>query len=310
MISKYTKWSILISLDAGNLVFLTVCCYLLIQKYRRKLTKDPQEIYLINLAASEILASFFLLARDAVLIQRLFDVQNIKFLERVFWCLNIAYVSGVAYITIFARFFVTGDRMLHILLSIRYEQYWNVKKTWKLITITWIGNILLSITLAVSMHYHYEYFKKNIRKIISVYILTILYVAFLVFVIVAYTLMFMRHARPRVNSTSLKTKRSSLFTIFFVRSRFFISLVLVVVYLTCTVIPSLTRLMYYIAATSDVPAVLTYLYLVSTRLSYTVDGIIYTIMQREVRELLHQMLCKKRKSMAMNLTNSVQTIYE
>ena len=286
--SNLTTRNILVAIDVGNCIFLALCFYLLISSYRRREQESPQQLYLVNLAASEILANILLVVRDIINIIRPLDYLVPSILHTTFWCLNMAFVTGVSYIYILARFFVTGDRLLHICLHAKYARYWYISKTWKLIIITWMCNLVISISLSLFTYFNFNYvrYEANISKIMAVYVLTFLHIIFLIFAFFTYFIMFMKYARSKRNSTQTfsNSVEAPLLQIF-INSRFFISLVLISTYLILTVIPSLTRTIHYLAG-YKVPYSLTFSYLISTRLSYTVDGCIYTFLQKSVRDIL------------------------
>lgn len=291
-----TTRSVLLALDIINFLFLAFCCYILALRYRRRAYNDPQELYLLNLAASAILANILLIVRDTTNLLRPLDNKIPSDLHTAFWCLNMAFVTGICYILVLARTFVTADRLMHVLLHLTYSQYWNLRKTKKLISITWFSNLSLSLGLSLLTYFKFDYvrYEAKISKMFAVYILTGVYLVFLLFVVIAYTLMFLSHARPRKNSAATELP-PSLFRMFFVKSRFFISLVLGGAYLVLTVVPSLTRSIRYIAE-FDVPYSVTFWYLVSTRVSFTADGVIYIFLKKDIRKFLRRSLCKRKVS--------------
>ena len=293
--SNLVTRSTLLALDVGNSIFLSLCCYVLNPKRRRRTPFiDPQEIYVTNLAAAELFANIFLIARDIINIFRLTS----KDFDVPFWSMNMAYVTGIFYICILARFYVTVDRLCHILLHLKYSNHWNIRKTKILLSITWIGNGVISVGMSLLMYFEYEYVKREakISKAFAVYVRTVIYLIFCVFSFVAYGIMFMSYARPKRSRRrkGILTRQSSLFKNF-ITSRFTISLWLVSNYLLLTVIPSLTRSFYYISG-AKVPYALTFCYLISTRLSYTIDGIIYTFIPKRNRSFLWKKLsCRKHR---------------
>ena len=308
--SNLTTRSVLLTLDCVNLVFLCLCCYVLISKYCRRSHKDPQQLYLINLAFSEVLANVFLIVRDTVNVLRV-GKEKTNLLHPTFWIMNMSFVTGVCYIYILARLYVTADRLLHILLHFKYAQCWNIQKAWKLISFTWLSNTLLAIGLSLWTYYKYNYvrYEAKISKAFAVYVLTAIYFIFCIFVFVAYTIMFYTHAQSKRRTTRRRNSREETITLFtfFVNSKFTTSLVLVATYLLLTVIPSVTRSVYYIVGARP-PYSLTFCYLITTRLSYTVDGMLYTFLPKGNRMFLRRrLLCQQnidlnhlRSSMSSN----------
>ena len=116
--------NILISIDAGNIVFQTLCCYLLTSIYRTSRHKTPQQLYLINLAGVEVFANAFLLARDVVNqnVQRgTVKTSSEDMFKKFFWCMNMFYVTGVSYLYVSAMFYLTADRLCIVVFQSTYQ---------------------------------------------------------------------------------------------------------------------------------------------------------------------------------------------
>ena len=316
--------STLLSLDIANVLFQFFCCYLLRLIHKKENGSSTNQLFVLNLAFSELYANILLTLRDVFNI--FIELSDKKDLVRKwFWCLNIYFVTGVCYIYILAMFYITGDRLFHVLLHFKYHAYWNIEKAKKLIRGTWLVNIIISMGAALFtfLHCHHVIYEINLSRILSVYVLSIFYSIFLIFAVVTYVCMFLKYATSRresmMNPTELRmsarkrrkkpsvVKRKS-FTLFnlFIRSKFFTSIVLVLTYLVLTVIPSLVRTMFYLTGCKPHYA-FSFWYYVSMRVSYTVDGIIYTFLQKKVIHLVKQRcrVCRRNMIAGENARPSV-----
>ena len=295
----------LLTLDIVNILFQSFCSYLLLVIYRRGTRTSCNQLFLLNLAFSEVYANIVLSVRDVFnLCIDLCDDKDI--VRKIFWCINIYFVTGVCYIYISAMFYITGDRLFHILLHFTYNAHWSVEKTIKLIACTWLVNVVLSLTMSLFTFFYFHYVKHEIKlsKILSVYVLSVFYGLFLVFAVATYACMFFKYAtsrresmmsapsqlrvlnRPPRKHSNMRRKSFTLFNLF-IRSKFLVSVVLILTYLILTVIPTLVRTVFYLAG-YRLPYSFSFWYFVSTRISDTLDGIIYTFLQKRVRHLLKQ----------------------
>lgn len=284
--------AVLLFIEASNSILHGVGLFLLYTLYKReKRTKESsQSLYLINLAASEFLWNFLFTIRDIVKLFYYFGYNKTE-LHKVFWCMSIGNATGVTYINILAMIYLTGDRLLHIALNLKYYRYWNVEKTKILIAVTWVVNILLSVGFAILMYYKFDYMRNEaqISKIMSVYVMTALYSFYLLFALFSYMSMFIRYVKSqrqvRRLAHSNSEENNSILSVF-VKSKFFLSVILIASYLVLTVLPCLVRSLWYISFPGTMTYAMTAYYLFSTRLSHTADAFIYTFMQKRVRELL------------------------
>lgn len=286
--SKVVIRVFLLSIEAGNCLLHVIGLYLLFHVYRGE-PKDTQKLCLINLAFSELMWNSVLVVRDMIKIFHLLGYSQ-NALNTAFWCLSMFLATGVTYINISAMFYLTADRLMQILLHLRYAEYWNVGKTRIVFIITWSFNILLSITALTYTFYNFEYVRHEIKlsKILSVYVMTSLFFIYILFAMFTYFTLFCVYVKSeqkyfRKHSSSGVDK--SVVKIF-IESRFFLSVILIGSYLLLTVFPSLIRAIWYLVSYSTFTYHMTAYYLLSTRLSHTVDAVLYIFAQRSVRDVI------------------------
>ena len=118
--------SILISIEGLNIFLHVIGLSVLVFLYKRE-ENDTQGIYLVNLAASELLWNCVAIAAEILYLLIGLDKSKSD-LKSTYLSINIALGTGIDYNLILAMFYYTGDRLMHILLHARYEEYWNTKK--------------------------------------------------------------------------------------------------------------------------------------------------------------------------------------
>ena len=121
-ISNATVRIIYIGLDIFNSFFQLLCSCLLIIIYRRSLRKTPQRLFLVNLSVCEAVICLYLTARDVCNLMRLYDGGAVNdTIDYAFWSMNIFFVTALSYGCILSMVYITGDRLLHTLLTVRYQ---------------------------------------------------------------------------------------------------------------------------------------------------------------------------------------------
>ena len=103
-----------------------------------------QQLYLLNLATSQLIKNTLGAAHALSTVGSTDYVPDKSALWVALW-------TGINYNVICAMFYITGDRLLQVCHNLKYSKvYWSVKKTCILIIITWIINVLISVSFSVS----------------------------------------------------------------------------------------------------------------------------------------------------------------
>ena len=296
--STWTTRSMLIGIDVFNVLFHSLCFYLLISIYQRSQHKKNQEIYLINLSTAEVISNFFLMVRDVVNLRRLSPNNSTGVYDTVFWCMNMFYVTGISYVYILAMLYITGDRLALVLCSLKYKWFMNPKRAKKLVVWTWVISISIGFGFCLLTYFKFDYVrnKAKISRIMAVYVLSLFYASYLVFAVTTYVLIVVKYVITQGRLTTSKGENRAPIT----RQnhpRFTLCILLVTTYVVLTVLPTLTRAGLYMTGT-QFPYAITYWYLVSIRISYTVDGVLYVFMQKNVQRLLWKKVSSKRQYQA------------
>ena len=183
-------------------------------------------------------------------------------------------------------FLLTADRLFHVMLGLHYAVFWNVKKTWTLVTCAAIFNICVGLTVS---------FISDLEFIINVSISS-LYSIYFVFTCSSYFIMFLKYLKSRRNvlqdhHREPGTTQTSAWNLF-KNSNFFIPVVLSSTFLLLNVIPSLILTVHLtihqgsVVQLTEFSTVSAVTLMVFARVSFTIDAIVYTLFQRHVRRLL------------------------
>ena len=271
--------SVPVTIEALNIFLHGIGIYLLAIVHKRG-KSDPQNLYLINLAATEFLWNVFAITKDTIGIYKCFNTVTYQ-------CINIALATGIVYNVVSAMLYFTGDRLLHIVLHARYEAYWSVKKTCILLSCTWTCNIVISAVFSLSLYFRRESFMYY-AHIVIIYVPMFLYVIYMIFALTAYTIMFAIYVRSEKRRKV--RRRPSVYRIY-VESRFFIAVILIASYLILTVLPSVVKTVWTIVSEGNTPMWFVSICLISTRLSHSFDAVVYIFLQKKVRNVWKRRLC-------------------
>ena len=207
-----------------NAIIHTLGCYLLIRQYKDG--KDtPQQVYLINLALAESTQNFFsafmspFFCKMDLLKNAVYAID--KFQE-TFVIITVVSVNLVYYMSMI---FITFDRLLEILLNIKYPLYWNVCKSKYLILSTWLTSAVVCIICLVSYtidgfdYYPYVWYVYLSADFIFVFT-----------ALITYIFIFRKYRQTRVHPSRNISNQRGIFHVFR-KSRFYISVLLITSFL-------------------------------------------------------------------------------
>ena len=214
-----------ITIEGVNIVLQVVGIVLLVSVYKRE-ENNTQGTYLLNLAASELLWNLIAITKETIILY----LPEEKLAHD---CIDIALFTGIEYNVILAMYYFTGDRLLHILLHARYEEYWDTRKSRILILVTWVCDVVISIVFALLCYFDVSPIRTK-RTMIGV-VLPSLMSIYLIFSIVTYLYMFNiykkseRKLRQKISVSSAPSTYE-----IFRKSRFHVSIVIIGTYLLLT----------------------------------------------------------------------------
>ena len=211
--------------------------------------------------------------------------------------------TGVLYQCLMAMFVLTGDRLVCILLDIRYPVYFTFSRSLIIVGFMWMVSV--STTLSVCTYVQHLMVLKDrasmgtLDSVIQVYVISTLVLMFLIFAVFSYTIMFKKflHSRRSLVSSEDPTHKVSAWQTFR-KSKFFICVLLVSSFLVFSSLPTLIqKLRTLITGTphNQAPIFLRYVN-ISLLLSDTADGLIYVFLKPDVRKLLKKKMSVRSKT--------------
>ena len=280
---------VIATIDTINIILHLTGFYLLINNYNNG-NKTVQKLYLIHLSIIEATKNFCYLIGNVPVIIHLsrYSISSRRIAYYIDYYIMAITTTGVYLSYFLAMMYITVDRLLHVLLHMKYSMFWTINKARKLLIVTCMVNFTISATFALVYYFIRDdnFMATIMENIFNIYVPTVLYTIFFILAVVCYIIMFLRFAQSRraTTQTDSDSPQQSLMSIF-LNSRFFVSIMLVTSYLIFMIIPSLIRTFYYIAD-AHMPHILFDYINISVTLSDTADGIIYIFMDRSVRKLL------------------------
>ena len=230
---------ILRTINSINIIIHSLGTYLLIYLYMYG--KDtPQQLFLISLSVSEILKNLLRIFTRPVLSLHISE----RFHTHVF---NVLAVVKLIYYA--SMFYITIDRLLGVLLNLRYRVYCDSTKCKYLLLLTWTIGFLMSVVFVITYHI-------GVLKEIYPYDLYVSAVISFVYVIVAlvtYGFIFNNYTKSRAmrhrGNTEGETNNNepSIFQVFR-QSKFFISILIITSFLVFVVLPDI---LYFFFAAID-----------------------------------------------------------
>ena len=292
----FAKNIIISIISSINLCLHITGCYLLVCLYKGG-RQSVQHVLLINLVLSEIMVN--LLIVPFAVTGFLSHSNNSTVLLEYHLALGLAHVTGAYYLYYISMMYLTADRMLATLLNIRYRDICTKRKVKKLLILTWIICILISISMIIVSEHVGNLFITSIGKFAL--ILTFFDLSFTILAITTYCIMFYQFKTSR-RLTSGNGNRQTLCSIF-LNSKFYISVLLISTFLVFTAIPGLIFTVFFINPGNISPEIDIYA-ITSINISFTVDAAIYIFMHDSVRKLLIKKLKSQTTALLRRQTSS------
>lgn len=314
-----THWTILtLVFSLANVILHGVGIYLLwcLRRYSRL---KIQNFYLISLSSSELLMN---LLNILINLSQMTDTGG-KIAGNINKYLIIMNFTGIAFVFHVSMIFITFDRLLELLLNIKYPVYWNEDKTKCLLFCTWMFGACLSI--AVCCLSGLRTVKFEWEKYFFTYFFPSIEIIFVALAIATYTFIFRKFKKtrqvpvvytpkdrglqpPALNSNNVNNnkinnnvkvqpkkqvaKRVSSCRIF-IKSKFFIPVLLILTFFVFVVGADLVYLIVFVIQRKN-DETLGYMISISYAISNLIDAWIYIFLQREVRTLFVRKFYSKK----------------
>ena len=264
-------------------VMLHLCgCLLLIFLYKHD-NRTTQQLVLINLSFIELIKNLLIIF--ITLLHSSVD-ETIQLISKIFVVFVHTTILFVYYMTMY---FLTLDRLLAACLNLKYAIHCTIARVKFLLMVTWLLGITLGICCStLSYHniipFHYLPY--------AMYVYVTISAGFTILAVVTYGVLFCEYK----NSIQIHTGNfiegsgntpRNIFTVF-LRSNFYISIILIASFIVFRVIPDFMNLIYGFSYDIVHPGNGMFAFLVGFLYgsSDLIDALIYIFMKKNVRGLL------------------------
>lgn len=266
-------------------IFLHGTGIYLLNILRKREESNIQNLLILNLSVTELSMNAFELIRTVFLLLKKYNLASFTTMQ-IEEYLSIVMYFGISIVFYLDMSFITLDRLLNILLAIRYRIYCTEERAKYLLYVTWTIGGILSITISVVYHYFGIYWEEVLYK----FVYPILGFAFLLLAIVTYIYIFKAYnksesvASQRQKKIDEKKTPDSSFKIFR-KSRFFVAVFLIFSFILFMVVPDLV-ILFVGVVNGDISDLLMSACWVSYAICNMADACVYIFLQNRVRRLL------------------------
>ena len=270
---------IILCLNILNVIFHSVGIYILLSVYEDSRQK-VQQIFLLNLSVCECIINLF--QACSILPEIISIPSRYNILNDINEHILIISFTGISVVYYLDMIYITVDRMMDIVLNIRYPVYWNERKTKVLMFSTWVIGTGMCVTVIV-LH---NLIKFKWKDAFFKYFYPTVGFAFIILALITYGFIFHKFKQSRKPPVrgGKHTKSANSITVFR-RSRFHIPVFLILTFLLFMIVPDLTYLFVAVINERNSPILLAICW-ISYCISNLVDAWIYIFMQRDVRRHL------------------------
>ena len=272
----------LLVLNIGNVALHGFGVYILTSLYNQG-QRNTQNVFLINLSISEMLINF------VVCLRRISDFISVSddkptIINRINNYMTIVLYTGMFPVYYMVMVYITLDRLLNILLSLRYCIYCTGTKAKRLLQVTWIVALLICTSVSLTHHFNGYIWQTTF----FMYVYPTFDFGFITLALITYVFIFFKYSKSqRIYSQSSRQpniKRESTFQTF-CKSNFFVAVLLILTFVIFMLIPNIVYLFYGIVGNNEsdtLSAICDVLY----EISNLADGWIYIFMQKSVKAMV------------------------
>ena len=255
--------------------------YILLSIYKNG-TQSVNQLYIISLSISELLISILHFLNRLIACHAEKGTHNVDVNFYILSC-----ETGICIIYYLNMFYITIDKLMEILLNIRYPIYWNEEKAKTLLMVTWFLGIIFSLSMIFALTFASFHNENSFSK----YFYPTIDFMFLAIALLTYGFIFNKFKHTRTSPTGNKHK--SLFNVF-LNSKFYISVLLISTFLLFTIVPDLI-FMLCITINGNISEDVRVTCYIFYAISYVSDAWIYIIIQKSVRTRF-QRICRNLKN--------------
>ena len=158
-------------------------------------------VYLVSLSSSELLMNLL----DVIKISISYYQYRSNTITQISYYIVLVQFTGAAIVFHFSMIFITVDRLLEILLNIKYPIYWNEDKAKRLLIALWIVSFIITIIVALCQ----KYFKLEWENYFFTYFFPIIEFFFIGIALATYLFIFKKFNTTRFPTFNLPVLRKT-----------------------------------------------------------------------------------------------------
>ena len=279
-----------------NVLLHSTGCFLLWKTYKRSQI-TTQKLILLHLSIFEGLINLIFLVMYVMHLS--VDPQSESYNMILMYFIQPV-TSSLNYVIIFIMLFMTLDRLMAVVLNLKYRLYWRVSRTKKVLAAIWIFGLLLSVCFGVLP----KFVPLRIYILIQMihdYLQLAFSILFVVTALLTYVTIFWKYKMSRnsleagsSNGNGQQQQHSPM--------HFYIPLLIVFTYMILNATPYIMVIFIDKAVAVDIANIVFYL-------GYMSDALIYIFLQPKVRKQLF-MCCRRRISPEPSNNITLQNIVD
>ena len=278
-----------------NVLLHSTGCFLLWKTYKRSQV-TTQKLLLFHLSISEGLMNLNLVVIFAVHLCIDFRSESYKI---IYTYIIHPMRSSLFYVIFFIMLFMTLDRLMAVVLNLKYQIYWRVTRTKKVLAAIWIFGLLLSVCFGVFPEFtpHRVYI---LILMIHIYLQLAFSIFFVVTALLTYAIIFWKYKMSR-NSLETATSNGNGQHQQHSRTHFYIPVLIISTYMILNATPFIMVIFFIDKSVSgEIATILFYI-------GYMSDALIYIFLQPKVRKQLF-VCCRRRNSAEPTHNITLQSI--
>ena len=236
-----------------------------------------QQLFLLNYSLSVIVVTFVNVIGS--LVHRYAHEEKIHLFFKVITC-------TLYYIFFCSMIFINLDRLLEVLLNIKYPVYVTKNRTICIIVLSWfiVAGTFVPLAVTEDMYIFYTY------------IATPMDIIYMVFAAITWMIIFYFFKKFRIPPTSRNSSTTISIGATFRQSKFAVPLVLVISFVTCTILPDIVVIIMGGFCQECLQLIVNFGFYIES----IIDALLYINLDRQIRRLLWKKLRVNRLSRQIN----------
>lgn len=260
-------------------------------------SRTPERIFLINLSISEVMFNFFDILTTPLTDLASFSANASSIVTDVQGYIFILSGYGVVPVYFLSMIYLTIDRLLDIILSIKYHLYCDTKKAKLTLKVTWV----ISTSTALSLAFLHGFTTVDLVSPCLKYVYPTFEIIFIVLAFITYGFLFHKYRKSRIPPVQVVGSQNRAPTVLecFQTSRFHVPVLLIASFL---IFVTVADLMYTfgVAVNYSKMSLVNEICRMSIVIGCLSDAIIYIFISPSVKHLLLKKLRWKKQRPRQN----------